>query len=576
MTKILIHELPERSQLLLARLQAVLRDTPGTAASTLLARATIDPAGKPRMVLTGQYSSGKSSLIKALTDGAVEPLIDADIATGEVTEYEWDGAVVLVDTPGVQSGLRSHDDLAMDAIGSADFILFVITVNLFDDASRDFLRRLANDLQMFGQMIVVITQTSKRSAADGLRQQAVQDALGTATFNLPIVEVDSVDYMRSLEGGNRAEAFRQRSRMDDLRAAINRVSAERGDLARLRQPLHLIRQLCDDAQELFVHDDTSRAALTLLAAQTRAISQRRFMLDQSFTRADVDFKQKCRVDVVGFVDSASTLPADEPQAHTLLEDAEVRLVEALERHASEFAERINNLAGSEFDTLSEELLEIGASNRLGVLLRPSGAVSLEAPDRVHSSSPTTVAPKVASNTVDWQKIGDLIERGQGWWGAGDGLREASGSLGHKLVKDVGHTFGHKFKPWQAIKIADKIGKAAKVGGFLIQAGTAGYEVWKNEHEARTAQIQSERQHSALVTEIMGHADKIASDARRELSAIIDPRLDQLLDEIRAAQDEILNAEHARGVAADELRAIAAEADRLLSEGSDGGDARGSR
>lgn len=563
MTKILIHELPERSQLLLARLQAVLRDTPGTAASTLLARATIDPAGKPRMVLTGQYSSGKSSLIKALTDGAVEPLIDADIATGEVTEYEWDGAVVLVDTPGVQSGLRSHDDLAMDAIGSADFILFVITVNLFDDASRDFLRHLANELQMFGQMIVVITQTSKRSAADGLRQQAVQDALGTVTFNLPIVEVDSVDYMRSLEGGNRAEAFRQRSRMDDLRAAINRVSAERGDLARLRQPLHLIRQLCDDAQELFVHDETSRAALTLLAAQTRAISQRRFMLDQSFTRADVDFKKKCRVDVVGFVDSASTLPADEGQAHTLLEDAELRLVEALERHASEFAERINNLAGFEFDTLSEELLEIGASNRLSVLLRPSGAVSLEAPDRVHSSSPTTAAPKAASNTVDWQKIGNLIERGQGWWGAGDGLREASGSLGHKLVKDVGHTFGHKFKPWQAIKIADKIGKAAKAGGFLIQAGTAAYQVWKNEHEARTAQIQSERQHSALVTEIMGHADKIASDARRELAAIIDPRLDQLLDEIRVAQDEILNAEQARAAASNALQMIAAEVDHLL-------------
>lgn len=563
MTKILIHELPERSQLLLARLQAVLRDTPGTAASTLLARATIDPAGKPRMVLTGQYSSGESSLIKALTDGAVEPLIDADIATGEVTEYEWDGAVVLVDTPGVQSGLRSHDDLAMDAIGSADFILFVITVNLFDDASRDFLRHLANELQMFGQMIVVITQTSKRSAADGLRQQAVQDALGTVTFNLPIVEVDSVDYMRSLEGGNRAEAFRQRSRMDDLRAAINRVSAERGDLARLRQPLHLIRQLCDDAQELFVHDETSRAALTLLAAQTRAISQRRFMLDQSFTRADVDFKKKCRVDVVGFVDSASTLPADEGQAHTLLEDAELRLVEALERHASEFAERINNLAGFEFDTLSEELLEIGASNRLSVLLRPSGAVSLEAPDRVHSSSPTTAAPKAASNTVDWQKIGNLIERGQGWWGAGDGLREASGSLGHKLVKDVGHTFGHKFKPWQAIKIADKIGKAAKAGGFLIQAGTAAYQVWKNEHEARTAQIQSERQHSALVTEIMGHADKIASDARRELAAIIDPRLDQLLDEIRVAQDEILNAEQARAAASNALQMIAAEVDHLL-------------
>lgn len=574
MTNVLIHELPEQTQVLVTRLRAALRDVPGDAASALLTRATIDQADKPRMVLTGQYSSGKSSLIKALTDGAVQPHIDADIATGEVTEYEWDGAVVLVDTPGVQSGLRSHDELAMDAIGNADFILFVVTVNLFDDASRDFLRRLANGLQMHGQMIVVITQTSKRSAADGVREQAVQDALGTVTFNLPIVEVDSVDYMRGLEGGKNADAFRQRSRIDDLRATINRVSAERGDLARLRQPLHLVRQLCDEAQGLFAQDDTSRAALALLTAQARAISQRRFMLDQSCARVDAEFKRDCLVDVVGFVDTASTLPDDEAQARTVLEAAEARLIESLERHATEFAERINQLAGSEFDTLSEELLEIGESNRLDLLLRPSGAVSLDAPDRVRADTSATSSQAGAAIAVDWQKIGDLIKRGQGWWGAGDGLQQASGSLGHKLVKDVGHTFGYKFKPWQAVKIADKIGKAAKVGGFVISAGTAGYEVWKNEREARAAQIQSERQHSALVTEIMGHADKIASDARRELAAIIDPPLNKLLDEIRASQDQILNTESTRTSAAGELQEIATEADRLLSLSADVAPAQG--
>ncbi|MFC8797798.1 GTPase [Promicromonospora sp. NPDC057138] len=67
------------------------------------------------MVLTGQYSSGKSSLVKALTDGPVKPMIDADIATDRVTEYPWDRAVVLVDTPRVQPGMRSHDDLALGA-----------------------------------------------------------------------------------------------------------------------------------------------------------------------------------------------------------------------------------------------------------------------------------------------------------------------------------------------------------------------------------------------------------------------------------------------------------------------------
>ena len=186
MTTVLVHELPEQSQTLLMRLQSVLASRQGPLAASLLARAQVMPREKPRMVLTGQFSSGKSKLITALTDRAVEPPSAADIATDTVTTYPWDGAVVLVDTPGVQSGLRNHDDLALSAIGDADFILFVIHVGLFDDASREFLRHLANDLQLFGQMIVVITQTGKQSAAPGVREHAVQDALGTVTFNVPM------------------------------------------------------------------------------------------------------------------------------------------------------------------------------------------------------------------------------------------------------------------------------------------------------------------------------------------------------------------------------------------------------
>lgn len=115
-----------------------------------------------------------------------------------------------------------------------------------------------------------------------------------------------------------------------------------------------------------------------------------------------------------------------------------------------------------------------------------------------------------------------------------------------------------------MKIADKIGKAAKIGGFIIQIGGAGYDVWKNEREARKVQIDSERQHSAFVTEIMGHADKIASDARKQLWAIIDPPMDEFVEEIKAAQDEILGADRTRVESARELDAIASEADRFLA------------
>ncbi|WP_181541237.1 GTPase domain-containing protein [Micromonospora saelicesensis] len=565
MTNVLVHELPSRAQELMSRLQQLLRSSSGDFAGELLARARMQSRQRPRMVLTGQFSSGKSSLIKALTDGGVDPVIDADIATDAVTEYEWDGAVVLVDTPGLQSGLRSHDELAVGAIGDADFILFVVTVNLFDDASRDYLRRLAHDLRLSGQMIVVITQAGMQTAGEGIREQAVQDALGTSNFNLPIAEVDSVYYLRSLGGGPRAEMLRTRSGIDELRAQINKISEERGQLAQLRQPLHLIRLLCDEAQQLFVADPQSQTALGLLARQRSAISDRRYMIERSFLQAESQFKSACLVDVTAFVDTATSLPADGSRAREVLDASEAGLVEALDRHAEQFADAINRLTEMQFGRLSEQLLEIGTSNRAHQLSPPAGDVALETPGGVPATRSGQAAHDRAAATVDWRKVTDQITKGQKWWGAGDGLKSASGSVGHNIVKDVGHLFGKKFKPWEALKIADRIGKAAKIGGFAIQIGLTGYEVWRGEREARTAQLESERQHAAFVTEIMRHADKIAADARRQLWEIIDTPMDAFLADVQAAQDEILGAELARGTATRELSAIASEADRLLTE-----------
>lgn len=42
----------------------------------------------------------------------------------------------------------------------------------------------------------------------------------------------------------------------------------------------------------------------------------------------------------------------------------------------------------------------------------------------------------------------------------------SGSLTHKAVLAVGHFFGHKFKPWDAVKISGKIGKVGMTLGAI--------------------------------------------------------------------------------------------------------------
>jgi hypothetical protein len=570
MTQVFVHELAGQGEVLTDRLREVLERADGPLSAELLSRARIETRGISRMVLTGQYSSGKSSLIKALTDGAVDPHIDADIATDQITDYEWDKAVVLVDTPGVKSGLREHDDLAKIAVGEANFILFVITVGGFDDASSAYLRRLVNDLQLHAQTIVVITQTGMQSAEPGLRQAAVQQALGTTSFNLPIVEVDSVYYLESLQGGPRAEMRRQLSGIDDLRGEINRISLDRGDIAALRQPLQLVRQLCDEAQSLFVDDERSRIALGLLASRRAAISERRLMIDLLFRTTETEFKSSCLVDVTGFVDAVTSLPIDGREPEAALGEAQDRLTEALDRHAQQFANSINRLVAAQTDKLTEQLLEIGDSNRAVQLLSVPPQVTLSGPrgiDRPRRSDADGQS-KGDSGGVDWGQVSDQLKHGQTWWGAGKGAGQSAGTQGHQVVKEVGHLFGKKFRPWEAVKIADKIGKAAKIGGFVLQIGLAGYEVYRGERDARSAQLESERQHAAFVTEIMGHASKITSEARIQLAGAVDPPLNAFLAKDQEIQNEILGADVLRGEAGRELVAISAEADRLLLESSD--------
>lgn len=66
----------------------------------------------------------------------------------------------------------------------------------------------------------------------------------------------------------------------------------------------------------------------------------------------------------------------------------------------------------------------------------------------------------------------------------------SGSNAHKAVYEIGKFFGHKFKPWGAVKIAGNIGKFAKYGGAALSVITTGLDIWNyHKEEKRNKEIQ---------------------------------------------------------------------------------------
>ena len=72
-----------------------------------------------RIAFVGQYSSGKSTIISALT-GNKDIKISANVETDVVSEYRWNN-VVLLDTPGIQAGkIEQHDIRTKEALNTCD------------------------------------------------------------------------------------------------------------------------------------------------------------------------------------------------------------------------------------------------------------------------------------------------------------------------------------------------------------------------------------------------------------------------------------------------------------------------
>jgi GTP1/Obg family GTP-binding protein len=92
---------------------------------------TVYDNNKPiSVVFAGQYSAGKSTILKALTDIDIE--IGEGITTQKSQVYKW-GDINVIDTPGIHTMLYpNHDDISYQAIFNADMLVYVITHELFD------------------------------------------------------------------------------------------------------------------------------------------------------------------------------------------------------------------------------------------------------------------------------------------------------------------------------------------------------------------------------------------------------------------------------------------------------------
>lgn len=214
--------------------------------SSRLPKTFPDDSGKIKLVFVGQYSAGKSSIIKMLTGEDVA--IGAAITTQSSTPYEWNG-LEIIDTPGIHTELRpDHDEITYEQINHAALLIFVITNEGFSQRMGNHFRELAIKQKRAANMVLVVNKMDRTALGNVPEQQKViyEDLKRVTTPHDPkdlfLSFLDTTSYFDAQDEDDpelKAELL-ELSGHDTFVENLNRFVKQKGVLQKINLPLNTI------------------------------------------------------------------------------------------------------------------------------------------------------------------------------------------------------------------------------------------------------------------------------------------------------------------------------------------------
>ena len=545
-----VNRLTQQGSALVATTTDLLRSAEDDRIPPLAESLSAARAGEPlRLVVTGEYNAGKSTILQALT-GRDDILVDSDVSTSEVTEYQWK-SVLLVDTPGVKAGVQEkHDELAEQALRDADLVLFVLTVDLFDDTTSEHLRHVAFELGKRQQLLVAINKSASMKAPPGLRESAVRGVLGPRGDAVPVVECDARRYLRAVARDDDSSA--ERSGVPQLSSQLSGIVTGRGEQGRVRRPFDAVIAAIADAEPFLGDDPAEETFRRLLARRRRVVIRSVDRLDQSlrglYGHAE-DSVQRAGAKVIDSVSPEGVVASESVDDF----DANYREI------ALRLAEDIEKAIESEAMRLDSELADVARGPLAQEVRELFGPAQTAGPAQDGSGVAKGVSGSGQRPGSEW---GPLAKQLQDW--SVTQLQRATqqgarpGSPMHSLVRDAGHMLGVKFKPWGVVKAAKAANVVVNVGLFAFQAYTAYREL--------------DSEDRALAKEVNDMTERVRTAARsmtQQADELVRPGVERayavLQQEIRAAEEQIDQVADARARLKASLIDIRRQAEGFLAE-----------
>lgn len=472
-----------------------------------------------KVVFIGQYSAGKSTIVKMLT-GNQDIIIDADITTGECTYYDWNG-MQIADTPGIQTGYRKdHDLITYKAISQADLLIFVITNEGFDPVILENFKKIAYDLEdnsdgrnrglgKINEMILVVNKMVRmgntKENQDIIRNDIIECLPTSEVSELKICFLDAESYLDSIDEDDTEikEELLARSGYNSFVKQLNQFAEEKGLAGKLINPLQQLEAILQDSISQLKGTTGNPYADAADGVLRRTINE----LHRNCKRGECILKEI----ILKYAMEIRSLGRE--------------LAEALGTDSMEFDDnsirlRLTSIRNQCQEEIEEKIKEI--SEDIQVSLNDS--INDDFAKKVNSSIPQNDRSTGAEQAkAIFSHLNDF------------GTKVLS-KIDKEMILDIGHFFGKKFKPWEAVKYfkcLQKLNNAIPLIGEVIDFVTEVRDQQKAE-EARQELLNARRE---IVATFNDMANQFENDGLYLIQDTFSKQMHEVIDE----QEEIANS-----------------------------------
>lgn len=476
-------------------------------------------SGKPTVVVVGDYSSGKTSLVKRLLvelGGQVpEDLhVRGGVATQIARAYDL-ASIALIDTPGFQGGQAEHDVRALDAVADASLVIVVLHVNL-----------LIGDISLIEQ----IAKGTDLTVAKNRRILFVVNRADELGVDPPTAPADF-----QLLKGRKANELKEALASRGIDVSPEQIHVLAGD------PFGAVGARIDitsddyaasaawDGVGALVHVLESAARANPAIGRTPSVAAaaaNRLLAAQADLKGRVDRLSESSDEAAKVLDATSNGIRD---SSLMVRGWHAQLDRIVGPEADKAKSRVRRLTPDTLDQL-EPIINDWVANV--ELLEKIGEFRKHAVTQLNSWSgeqSSTVGRRIDTATT----IEAMIDLGGGFTAkTDDGFiaqavdrAGAVGKYGAKfarvagkrdVVYGAGKAIGVKFKPWGAVKAGSRVAKVAPVLAAAAAAAD-GYSMYAAHNAEQTAESERARgiefieiQVSGLVRAALGSVDEAGS------------------------------------------------------------------